>query len=164
MKLLLISCIVFCSFSSSAKTGYVNLMKAFESTKQGRRVRARLEKNTETAQKKFKSRELKLQEKEEAFKKEAPLLSEQARAKIIQQLQQEIVNFQREAKGKDMELQELQNKLMNPVMDRLKKVIEAVAKQESYLVVRNMGSDVLWVAPELDLTDKVIKAFNKRHK
>ena len=58
--------------------------------------------------KQFKSIELKLQKEEETFKKDAPLMSEQARAQKIQQLQQKIVSFQRNAKNKDLELQNLQ--------------------------------------------------------
>lgn len=164
MRLFLLSVVLFCSGQAFAKTGYVNLMEAFENTRQGRQVKAQLEKKAEQAKKQFKSMEQKLQREEEALKKEAPLLSEQARAQKIQQLQQKILNFQREAKNKDIELQNLQNKLMNPVMDRLKKVIGETAKKESYLVVENIGNDVLWVSPELNLTAKVYKNFNKKYK
>lgn len=148
----------------SAKTAYVNLMEAFEKTKQGRRVKAQLEKTAEKAKKEFKSLELKIQKEEESLKKEAPLLSEQARAQKIQQLQQKFVNFQRDVKNKDLELQNLQNQLMNPVIERLKQVIGELAKRENYLVVENINSDVLWVSPESDLTQKVHKEFNKKYK
>ena len=171
MKILLLMTIVlFSSHSFSAannsavKTGYVNLMAAFENTKQGRRVKNRLEKAAEKAKKQFKSMELKLQQEEEALKKEVPLLSEQARAQKIQQLQQKILNFQKEAKSKDLELQNLQNQLMGPVIENIKKVIGEVAKKESYLVIENIGSDVLWVSPDLNLTQKVYKEFNKKYK
>ena len=164
MRLLFLSIFVFYSFHSFAKTGYVNLMEAFEKTKQGRRVQTRLEQNTKKAKKYFKSIELQIQKEEEALKKEAPILSEQARAKKIQQLQRKFLNFQKEAKSKDLELQNLQNKLMNPVIEKLKAIIGEVAQKESYLIIENIGSDVLWVSPELDLTAKVYKAFNKKYK
>ena len=164
MRLFLLSIVAFYSFHSFAKIGYVNLMEAFENTRQGRRVKSRLEKDAEKAKKQFKAIERKLQKEEEAFKKDAPLLSEQARAQKIQQLQQKIVSFQREAKNKDLELQNLQNRLMNPVIEKLKKVIGEVAKAESCLVVENIGNDVLWVSPDLNLTQKVYKTFNKKYK
>ena len=151
-------------FRSFAKTGYVNLMEAFENTKQGRRVKARLEQSAKKAKKHFKSEELKMQKEDQAFKKEAPLLSEQARVQKIQQLQQKFLDFQRKAKNKEIELQKLQNQLTNPVIAKLKKVSGEVAKKESFLVIKNMGNDVLWVSPELDLTKKIYKAFNKKHK
>lgn len=164
MKYVFITVIAFCSFHSFAKTGYVNLMKAFENTKQGRRVKARLEQSAKKAKKHFESEELKIKKEDQSFKKEAPLLSEQARVQKLQQLQQKFLEFQRKAKNKEIELQKLQNQLTNPVIEKLKKVSGEVAKKESYLVVKNMGNDVLWVSPELDLTKKVYKAFNKKYK
>lgn len=164
MRLFFLSILLCCSFQSSAKTAYVNVMEAFENTKQGRRVKMRLEKSAEKAKKQFKSMELNIQKEEAALKKSAPLLSEQARAQKIQQLQQKILNFQRDAKNKELELQKLQGQLMDPIMERLKRVIGEVAKKESYLVVENIGNDVLWVSPNLDLTKKVYKAFNKKHR
>ena len=152
------------SFQSFSKTAYVNLMQAFENTRQGKRVKSRLEKTASKAKAEFKARELKLQKEEASLKKEMALLSEQARAQKISQLQQQILNFQTEAKNKDTELQNLQNKLMNPILERLKKVIAEIAKKESYTVVENIGTEILWVSPDLNLTVKVYKAYNKRYK
>ena len=164
MKLFLTVLIAFFSFQSFSKTAYVNLMQAFEKTNQGRKVKTRLEKTANRAKAEFKSKELKLQKEEEGLKKEMALLSEQARTQKISQLQQKILNFQKEAKNKDTELQNLQNKLMNPILERLKKIIAEVAKKGSYTTVRNIGTEVLWVSPELNLTVKVYKAYNKRYK
>ena len=164
MKLLLTFLIIFAPFQSFSKTGYVNLMEAFGNTKQGQRVKTRLEKTANKAKVEFKSKELKLQKEEESLKKEMAMLSEQARAQKISRLQQKIVNFQKEAKNKDTELQKLQNKLMNPIFEKLKKVIAEVAKKESYTVVENIGTEVLWVSPTLNLTTKVYKTYNKRYK
>ncbi len=164
MKFFLLIIVAFYSFNSFAKTGYVDIMEAFEKTKQGRRVKAQLEKTAETAKNKFKSMELKIQKEEEALKKEAPILTEQARAEKIQQLQQKILNFQKDVKNKDMELQNLQNKLMKPIIEKLKKVSGEVAKAESYLVVENINNDILWVSPKLNLTQKVYKKYNKKYK
>ncbi len=164
MRLFVLALVILCPFQALAKTGYVNLMRAFEKTAQGRRVKARLEKSAEKAKKHFKSEELKMQKEEKAFKKDAPLLTDQARAHKIQQLQQKFLKFQKDAKNKELELQKLQNELMNPVIEKLKKVIREVAKKEAYLVVENIGNDVLWVSPQLNLTEKVYKAFNRKYK
>lgn len=150
--------------SSTMRTGYVDIMKAFESTKRGRRVKSKLENLTEKAKKEFKSTELSLQKEENKLKKDAPLLSEQGRMQRVQQLQQKIVDYQKSVKDKEVELQNLQNQLMNPVIENLKTVIGEVAKKENYLVVENIGNDVLWVDQSLNLTNKVSKEFNKKYK
>ena len=61
-------------------------------------------------------------------------------------------------------MQNLQNQLTGPVIENIKKVIGEVAKKESYLVIENIGTDVLWVSPKLNLTQKVYKEFNKKYK
>lgn len=169
MKIFSILCVLLFCFGALApiawaKTGYVNVSKAFEQTKQGRRIKTRLDNKAEATGKALKATEVKIQEEEKALKKEAPLLSEQARMQKIGQLQQKIINFQKEVKQKELEMTNLQNKLMSPLMDKFTKVVKDVAQKEGFDVVRNITEDVLWVSPKLDLTDKAVKSFNKRHK
>ena len=165
MKMFLLACLFLsCPFGVWGKTAYVDMAKAFELSRQGRKIKARLEKNTKETAKGLKSAELKIQQEEEALKKEAPLLSEQARAQKIQQLQQKILNFQKEVKKKDLELSRLQNSLMGPLAEKFKQVIGDLAKKEGFSVVENRNEDVLWVSPELDLTQKAVQSFNKKHK
>ena len=168
MKTLIIGALFFCQtaliHSAWAKTGYVDMSKAFEQTKQGRRIKTRLDNKAEATGKALKSAEMKIQEEEKALKKEAPLLSEQARMQKIGQLQQKIVNFQKEVKQKEAEMANLQNTLMSPLVEKLTKVIGDLAKKEGFAVVKNVTEDVLWVSPELDLTKKAVQSFNKKHK
>ena len=164
MKFLPLFLLLFFSLSAFSKTGYVDLMAALEKTNQGKKMKARLEKSAQAVKRKLKAMELKIQQEEEGLKKEAPLLSEQARARKIQQLQQKFLDFQKEVKNKDMEFQKLQSSLMDPILEKLKKTIGETAQKESYTVIENIGQDVLWVAPKLDLTERVYKSFNKKYK
>ena len=164
MKNFLSICILFFSFQSMAKTAYVNVMKAFEDTKQGQAVKSRLEAESQNAKKKLKALEAKLQQEEESLKKEVALLSEQARMQKISQFQQKVLNLQKDIQNKDAELQKLQKKLMDPILERLRVMIGDIAKKESYQLVQNIGSDVLWVDPSLDLTKKIVRAYNKKYK
>ena len=152
------------AIKANKKTAYVNLIAVIEGTKKGKKIKNQLEKSAEAAKKRFQSKEAAIKKEEEALKKEAPLLSEQARAERIQKLQEKFVNYQRETKSKELELQNLQNRLMNPVFEQIKKVAGELAKKEGYLLVENIGNDVLWVDPSLDLTKRVIVKFNKKYK
>ena len=69
MKLFLTVLIVTFSFQSFSQTAYVNLMQAFEKTKQGQKIKRQLEKTANKAKAQFKTKELKLQEEEKALKK-----------------------------------------------------------------------------------------------
>lgn len=192
MKLLLISFVLFVSFPSfakeitimgmpvrasiqklqadvraikdSRKTAYVSLALVFERTKKGQKVKSQLEKSAEAAKKKLHAKELAFKKEEEALKKEAPLLSEQARMERVQKLQEKYVDYQREKQSKELELQNLQTRLMNPVFEQIKRVAGEVAKKEGYSLVENIGNDILWVDSSLNLTKQVIVQFNKKYK
>lgn len=164
MKLFLFTAIMLFSSQALAKVAYVDLMKAFENTTQGKAVKSRLKRESEKAQKNFKTLEQNLQKEEAKLKQEAAMLSEQARMQKVSQFQQKVLNFQRDAKNKDAELQALQTKMMSPILTRLRSTIGDIAKKESYTVVENIGPEVLWVSPKLDLTTKVYKAYNRKYK
>ena len=164
MKYLLYIFVLCFSFQSVAKIAYVNVMKAFEDTKQGQAVKSRLETESQNAKKKIKTLEAQLKKEEESLKKEVALLSEQARMQKISQFQQKVLNLQKDIQNKDAELQKLQKKLMDPILERLRLLIGEIAKKESYQVVENIGSDILWVDPSLDLTKKIVRAYNKKYK
>lgn len=152
------------SFPCFAKTGYMNLMKAFESTNQGKKVKARLEKESKTAQNNLKTAENKLKKEEADLQNEVSLLSEQAKTQKILKFQEKVSNFQRSAKNKEAELQRLQGKLMEPILNRLRSITGNIAKKEKYIVIKNRGPETLWVSPELDITNQVVKAYNKKYK
>ena len=152
------------SFQSFAKTGFMNMMEAFEKTNQGRKVKARIEKESKKAESNLKALEDKLKKEEADLKQEAALLSERGRAEKISKFQEKVFNFQKNAKNKETELQKLQAQLMEPVLNRLKSVTGEIAAGENYTVIKNMGADTLWVAPGLDITSRVYKAYNKKYK
>ena len=89
----------------SQRTAYVNLIAVIEGTKKGQKIKKQLEKSAEAAKRRFQTKEADIKKEEAALKKEAPLLSEQARAQRIQNLQEKFMNYQRETKSKELELQ-----------------------------------------------------------
>ena len=155
---------LFLSMPCFAKTAYIELMQAFESTYQGKKVKSRLEKEAKVAETSLKKQEAQLKKDEASLQKEVALISDQAKTQKIMQFQGKVANFQKLAKDKEVELQSLQNKLMEPILNRLKQVAGEVAKKEKYTVVKAKGQDVLWLSPELDLTNKVVKVYNKKYK
>ncbi|MBC6415175.1 MAG: OmpH family outer membrane protein [Bdellovibrionales bacterium] len=160
----LIYFLLLLSFPSIAKTGFVNTMRAFEQTHQGKAVKARLEKESKKAQSELTKLESQLKKEEESLKKEVALLSEQAKNAKLTQFQRRVFEFQKKAKDEEIRLQNLQKELMDPILNRLKVVIGDVAKKAGYSVVKNIGNDILWVSANLDLTDQVYTAYNKKYK
>jgi len=86
--------------------------------------------------------------------------SEQAR---LQKLQQDIDGLQARLSNS---LQEEYQKEMNALTDTIKNFIASYAKEKGYdfVLCKSSGIDnVLYGAPQYDVTDEVVKALNKRY-
>ena len=147
-----------------AKTGYVDMKEAIQSTRQGRRVQKKLQTDLEKVKKEISALEAGLTKERAKLEEDIPLLSEQKRAQRVQKFQQKVLESQKKAEEKKAALQKLENKLMSPVIQKLQKVIGQMAAKEGYTVVLNRDNNVLWVSPEMDMTKKVAARFNKKHK
>ena len=147
-----------------AKTGYVDMKEALQSTRRGRKVQTQLRKELDKVKKEISALESGLTKDRTKLEQDIPLLSEQKRAQRVQQFQQKVLQSQKEAEAKKSALQQKEDRLMSPVVQKLQKVIGSLAGEEGYTVVLNKDSNVLWVSPDRDLTKKAATRFNKKHK
>ncbi|MCY4512396.1 MAG: OmpH family outer membrane protein, partial [Bdellovibrionales bacterium] len=138
-----------------AKTGYVDMKAAIQSTRQGRRAQNKLQKDLEKVKKEISALEARLTKERAKLEEEIPLLSEQKRAQRVQKFQQQVLESQKKAEEKKAALQQLENKLMNPIVQKLQTVIGQVAAKEGYTAILNKDNNVLWVSSDLDMTKKV---------
>lgn len=121
-----------------------------------RTYRTTLDREAETLGKEFR-------EKYETYEKGKNMMSEPTRAskeKDIMQLQERIQEFQRNAEA---DLQKKQMELLQPVLDKIQKAIDAVANENGYTYVFNSDAGagttpILLHGPENDnITDLVLK-------
>lgn len=159
--------IVFVSLFSSicfAKTGYVDIKEAIQNTRQGSRVQKKLQADLEKVKKEIAALEARLTKERAKLEEDIPLLSEQKRAQRVQKFQQQVLESQKKAEEKKTALQQLENKLMSPVIQKMQKVVGQIAAKEGYKVILNKDNNVLWVSSDLDMTKKVSRQFNKKYK
>ncbi len=148
---------------SGFKVAYVSLNEAVAKTGEQDKI-------TRSLQKERKRIESVLLKKSEGFKKEAmkiqkemSLLSDNEKAKKYESIRRMEMQMGQFAKEKDMEFQQKKADLEASVVNKIKKVIEVVAKKKKVDVVRNKDG-ALWVSPNLDLTDKVVSMYKKKYK
>ena len=147
-----------------AKTGYVDMKEAIQNTRQGRRVQKQLQADLKKVKTEIAALEAGLTKERAKLEEDIPMLSEQKRAQRVQKFQQKVLESQKTAEGKKAALQKLENKLMNPVIQKLQKVIGQIAAKEGYTVILNKDNTVLWVSSDRDLTKQVSSRFNKKYK
>jgi outer membrane protein len=163
MKLLVIMMtLLFLNPAYAFQAAYIDMQKAIQSTKAGQDAKSRLEKEFNKKKAELKKKEGVLKTEADSFQKKANVLSEKARAEKQADLQKKMMAFQKELQESQMNIQQKERELTQPILEKIQKVISKVAKNKGYSMVFEKGSQsVMWAEAGLDITDEVVKEFEK---
>lgn len=166
MKLQILFILATLSFSSMAfgKVGFVNARKALESVKEGKKILSKLESELKKRENKIEKEQAKIKKAQDDFRKKAAILSDSGRAKKQQEVQKMMAEYQEKTMAMQKELQQMEAKLKKPLIEKMGKIIETVSKQEGVDITFEALQAPLYMRSKVDLTDKVIEAYNKKHK
>lgn len=154
------------SFSAMAevKVGIVNIQKVITNIKEGKSVMKTLEKSFKSKQKELKSEEAKIKKMQASFKKQDMVLSDKAKAKKQQEVRGMIAALQQKTMKYQKDIQNQEAQLKKPILEKLKPIIDEVSKAEKVeLTFEITSSPVVYAADKVDITDKVIKAYDKKY-
>lgn len=147
------------------KIGTVDMQKALHMVDAGKKAKAQLDKEVESKKKEIQTEEAAIKKASEEFRKKSLVLSEDARAKKQNELQERVMKLQELAGRSQMELQQKERELTEPLINKLRGVISDVAKQKGYgLILEKNENTVLYSMDKDDLTEEVISMFNKQNK
>lgn len=164
---LLLASLVMGLLSSTAKAaemkiGYIDMQKAIQETSSGKKAKASLEKEFNAKKAELQKKEGDLKKMDEDLRKKAAALSDEVRNKKMQELQTEAMKFQREVGESQMNIQKKERELTQPIIEKLQAAVDKVAKEGGYtMVLERSEQSVLWAKKDLDLTDAVVKEFEK---
>lgn len=151
--------------AAEAKIGYVDLQKAIQETTTGKKAKKELEKEFQAKQAELQKKEADLKKMNDDLEKKSAALSDEARAKKQQELQTEMMKFQREVGESRMNLQKKERDLTNPILEKLQAAMEKVGKAGGYSMILEKGEqNVIWANKDLDLTDAIVKEYEKTAK
>jgi outer membrane protein len=142
------------------KIGYTSVEYVLSQMPESKQIESDLKAYSTQLEAQLKSKYSDYQTKAEAYQKGASTMTEVVRAdkeKELTGLQNSIQEFQRSA---DQSLQQKQQTLLKPALDKLQKTIDAVADENGYTYVLNSdgASPVLLHGPkEGDISDLVLK-------
>jgi outer membrane protein len=147
---------------AAEKIGYINMARVFESTSEGKKILKRLQGEHTAKQKELDKRMKEFEERAKQFQQQAALLKDEIKQERLQKLAKE----EQELKMLFMQYQTAINKkkadALGKFEERVMGVIQTVAKREglSYVV----RQEVLLHGPtQMDLTNQVIREYDKRH-
>ena len=129
-------------------------------TEDGLRAQASLKKFFNSRQKELDRKQKSLRKEREDIDKQAKVLSKQALQKRIETWQAEMVTIQSTFVDYNKELQKKQAEITQPILRKVMGIVRRVASSGGYDIVVDKQA-VPYVRSDLDLTDRVITAYNR---
>lgn len=150
------------AFAEEMKIGVVDMQSALQQVEAGKKAKAQLEKEVSSKTKELQTEEAALRKAGEEFKKQALVMSDDARAKKQAELQERFMKLQELQQKSTVELQKKERELSQPIINKIRGIIAELAKQKGYAVVLEKNENtVLFSQDKDDMTNEVIAAYNK---
>lgn len=147
--------------NADTKIGFVDMQKAIQATAAGKKAKTELEGDFNKKKKDLEKKEADLKKMGEDLEKKKSVMSEEALGKKQAEFQEEMMKY-RDVVGKSqVEIQKKERELTAPILEKMKKAIAKLAKDKGYSLILENSQMVLFATAESDLTDEVVKAFEK---
>lgn len=144
------------------KVGFVDVQKAVQATSSGKKAKATLDGEFKKRKDTLDKKKADIEKMGQDLEKKKSVLSEEVLGKKQMELQEEMMKFQKQVGENQMEIQKKEEELVGPILEKMKGVIESVAKEKGYtMVLEKKAQNVLFSVADADLTDDVVKAFEK---
>ena len=163
-NLLLVAVLVFLGFGTSfgQRFAYVDSKYILENMPAFQQAQAELNEYSKKWQETVEAKKQEIDKLEKAYEAEKILLTPEMRQKRedeIAQKKKEVIQYQREKFGVEGELFKKRQELIQPLQDEIFKAISELAKERSYAVIFDKGTNtnMLYSDPKYDKSDVVLR-------
>lgn len=158
------------AFSFAAKTVHaeekialVSLQKALNEVDEGKNAKAKLKKDFDAKKKQIDDMKTQLQTMSQDLDKQKMVLSQDALKSKTQELQTKYMDLQTKASQYEQELKTQESASAQKILGALRQIVNTISSQDGYtLVIENSTETVLFSKNAVDITAKVISAYNKK--
>jgi outer membrane protein len=148
--------------SSSVKIAYIDLQRVMIESDKGKDARKSLSEQLEKRKKEVNERQSDLQKMKDSLEKQAAMITPEARADKEKQYQIQLKDYQRMTSDYQAELQQKDQEFTQKILKDLEDLIKTFGENEKYtLILEKTQGGILFASPSIDITDKVIAAYNE---
>jgi outer membrane protein len=145
------------------RIAYIDVQRVLARSAAGVAAREQLEREKATMQKEMDGKRVELEKLREELDKKGALLTADARRDKQEQFERKRRDAARLADDFQKELERKESTLLQKVLQEVSGIIERVGKERGYyLVVEKRGAGVIYAAAEADLTDEIIRAYDRQ--
>jgi outer membrane protein len=155
--------------AESVKIGMVQQRTIIEKTKEGKRALETLKEFQASRQRIIAADDQELKKLEDELKGQESGLSEADKAKKQEQFRVKFEAYQRRIQEFNNEIQQKQKMMTEQFQKKIDEAVQAVAEKGGFTAVIDEGGVntiqvVLYAHPSVDLTEQVVKEFDRRNK
>ena len=108
----------------------------------------------------LKASQSKVKDLQDKLTKDGPTMTDAAKNTLMRDIEKEKKVYELEQQNAQSSLDDRQEELFRPVADRVRKVVEAYAKELNLAVVVNATDDMLYANDVTDITTEIIRRVN----
>lgn len=151
--------------AAAGRVAFVDVQRVLARASAGVAAREQLEREKAAMQKQVDGHRSELEKLRDELEKKGQLLSADVRREKQDTLERKVRDVRRLVDDLQKELQKKEQELLARVLQDVTGVVQRFGKEKGYaLIVERRGGAVVYGAPEADLTDEVIRAFDEEAK
>jgi outer membrane protein len=144
-----------------AKIGVANLQRILETSNQGKSAQEEIKKQKDQMEQELKQKGGEIEELRKQLERESMVMSKEKREEKEREVRIKLNDFKSLQKRYRTQLQNLEKKLVNALLEEVSSLVEEIGKKEGYLLIIN-NAGVMYSPNSINITDKVIKELNAR--
>ncbi len=159
----------FCIYTGVAwsqdkvKIGFIDVQRAISESQAGKRAKEKFQAQVKKAEADLLKEKQEIERLKTDLDKKGPLLKDEERRNLEADLQRRYVSYQRGMQDQQQELRQKEGEMTGDILKELEKIVNEVGKAEKFTLILER-SQILYSDQGIDITNRVIEAFNARNK
>jgi outer membrane protein len=149
-----------------SKVAIIHVQQAILQTKDGQKAQSELQTRFNPKKQALEKKQADIQSLQDQLKKASATMSEDAKNKLMRDIDSGQKGLQRDSEDFDADVQQEEGKIMNTLGQQMMDVIIKYATQNGFAMVvdiSNPQNPVLWADPAVDITNEIIKLYDQAH-
>jgi len=145
------------------KIGFIDVQRAITESQVGKRAKERFQAQVKKAEGDLLREKQEIERLKADLDKKGPLLKDEEKRNLEADLQRRFVSYQRGMQDQQQELRQKEGEMTGDILKELEKIVNEVGKAEKFTLILER-SQILYSDQGIDITNRVIEAFNSRSK
>ncbi len=153
------------SRSQALNVAFVDIKRVIVESNEGKEIQKTLTAEADRLKKTLDGKQDELQKLKDAIEKQGATITPEARADKEKQYQTKLKDYQRLYGDYQQELQQKDNEYTQKILQEIEQIIKNLGEKEKYsFILEKNQAGILFSTPSVDITDRVIAAFNESSK